>query len=43
MLKYKGMKDIIQAWHLNKCGIGCSEYIGWENEQYAHLILDDKD
>lgn len=39
IVKFQGVKNIIEQWYLTRCGIGCSEYIAWEDEHYVQNFL----
>lgn len=40
VVKHTAVKDIIQSWYLNRCGLGCSRFISWENEKSALLKIE---
>jgi len=38
--KYNSVKNILEYWLLNRCGLGCSEYISWQDAHAAKFLLD---
>lgn len=39
VVKNAGVKEMIQTWLLTRCGMGCSEYMGWSDDNAAsHYI-----
>lgn len=38
--KYAAVKNIIEFWILNRCGMGCAENLSWGNESTASFVLE---
>ena len=38
--KYSSVKNIIEFWLLNRCGLGCVKNEGWGNEKAAEFVLE---
>lgn len=38
--KYASVKNIIEFWILNRCGLGCAENLSWGNESTASFVLE---
>ena len=38
--KYNAVKNIIEFWILNRCGLGCAENLSWGNESTASFVLE---
>jgi len=38
--KYSSVKNILEYWLLNRCGLGCSQYISWQDGHAASFLLE---
>lgn len=38
--KYNSVKNIIEFWILNRCGLGCAENLSWGNESTASFVIE---
>lgn len=38
--KYNSVKNIIEFWVLNRCGMGCAENLSWGNESTASFVIE---